>query len=139
MDHVPDKYKNTLQYLIADARGSPTAVLLDDNPIVHVSNHNDQISVLINEPGIYRLIFSSKAPLADSFTDWVVSELLPLIRKTVSFMTIEAAIEEWGLIDNDESKAKLIVNNPTGERALHYDIVKYIRKTSKHYINKFIR
>ena len=38
-------------------------------------------------------------------------------------------IEKWGLIDNDESKAKLIVNNPTRERALHYDIVKYIRKT----------
>ena len=34
-----------------------------------------------------------------------------------------------GLIDNDESKAKLIVNNPTGERALHYEIVKYISKT----------
>ena len=129
MDHVPDKYKNTLQDLIADARGSPTAVLPDDNPIVHVSNHNDKFSVFINEPGIYRLIFSSKAPLADSFTDWVVSEVLPSIRQTGSYMTKDAAIEKWGLIDNDESKAKLIVNNPTGERALHYDIVKYIRKT----------
>ena len=47
---------------------------------------------------------------------------------------------QMGLIDNDESKAKLTVNNPTGERALHYDIVKYIRKTyPKRYINKFIR
>ena len=33
------------------------------------------------------------------------------------------------LIDNDESKAKLIVNNPTGERALQKAIVKYKRKT----------
>ena len=72
------------------------------------------------------MIFSSKAPLADSFTDWVVSEVLPSIRQTGYYMTKEAAIEKWGLIDNDESKAKLIVNNPTGERALHYDIVKYI-------------
>ena len=86
-------------------------------------------SVLINEPGIYRLIFSSKAPLADSFTDWVVSEVLPSIRQTGSYMTKDAAIEKWALIDNDESKAKLIVNNPTGESALHYDIVKYLRKT----------
>ena len=93
MDHVPDKYKNTLQDLIADARGSPTAVLPDDNPIVHVSNHNDKISVFINETGIYRLIFSSKAPLADSFTDWVVSEVLPLIRRHCSYMAKEAAIE----------------------------------------------
>ena len=44
-------------------------------------------------------------------------------------MTKEAAIEKCGLIDHDESKAKLVVNSPTGERALHYDIVKYIRKT----------
>ena len=47
--------------------------------------------------------------------------------KIGSHMTKEAAIEKWGLIDNDESKANLIVNNPTGERALHYDLVTYIR------------
>ena len=46
MDHGPDKYKKTLQDLIADARGSHTAVLLDDNPIVPVSNHNDNITVV---------------------------------------------------------------------------------------------
>ena len=34
-----------------------------------------------------------------------------------------------GLIYNDGSKAKLIVNSPTGERALDYDILTYIRKT----------
>jgi hypothetical protein len=71
-------------------------VLPDDNPILPVSNHNDKISVFINEPGICRLIFSSKAPLADSFTDWVVSEVLPSIRQTGSYMTKEAAIEKWG-------------------------------------------
>ena len=52
MDHVPDKYNNTLQDLIADARGSPTAVLLDDNHILHVSNLHDEISVFIHDPGI---------------------------------------------------------------------------------------
>ena len=47
MDNVPDKYNNTLQDLIADARGSPTVVLLDHNPFLHVSIHNDNISVFI--------------------------------------------------------------------------------------------
>ena len=65
-------------------------------------------------------MFSLTAPFADSFTDWVVSEVLLSIRKTASHMTREAAIEKWGLIDNNESKAKLIVNNPTGERGLIY-------------------
>ena len=32
MDRAPDKCNNTLQDLMADAKGGPTAVLLDDNP-----------------------------------------------------------------------------------------------------------
>ena len=48
MDHAPDKCNNTLQDLTAHARGSPTAALPDDNPILHVSNHNDKRSVFYN-------------------------------------------------------------------------------------------
>ena len=47
MDHVPDKCKSTSKDLIADAKGSPTAVLPEDNPSLLVSNHNDNISVFI--------------------------------------------------------------------------------------------
>ena len=57
-------------------------------------------------------------------TDYVVSEILPSIRKSGVYITKQAAIDEWGSIDNDEYKAKLIVDNPRGERALHYEVVK---------------
>jgi len=39
-------------------------------------------AVIINESGLYSLIFSSKLPGAEKFTHWVTSEVLPSIRKT---------------------------------------------------------
>ena len=38
--------------------------------------------VLISEPGMYKLVFKSRKPEAERFSDWVVSEVLPTIRKT---------------------------------------------------------
>jgi prophage antirepressor-like protein len=37
---------------------------------------------LINEPGLYRLIFQSRKPEAERFKTWVFTEVLPQIRKT---------------------------------------------------------
>ena len=37
---------------------------------------------IINESGLYSLIFSSKLPKAKEFKHWVTSEVLPAIRKT---------------------------------------------------------
>lgn len=42
-----------------------------------------QIEMLfIPESDLYRMIFSSKLPSAEKFTDWVTEEVLPAIRKT---------------------------------------------------------
>lgn len=43
----------------------------------------------IPESDLYRLIFSSKLPTAEKFTDWVTSEVLPTIRKHGAYMTPE--------------------------------------------------
>ena len=53
----------------------------------------------INEPGLYKLIFRSKAKHAEVVTDWVCSEGLPSIRRTGSYVPKEKAMEEFGLID----------------------------------------
>lgn len=42
---------------------------------------------IINESGLYSLIFSSKLPSAKRFKRWVTSEVLPSIRKTGSYST----------------------------------------------------
>ncbi|MFM7980487.1 MAG: Bro-N domain-containing protein, partial [Candidatus Fonsibacter sp.] len=79
--------------------------------------------MFINEPGLYKLIFQSKAANAEAFTDWECSEVLPAIRKTGSYMTKEQAIKKWKLIDDDKQEAQIKANNPTGENVLHYAVV----------------
>ena len=48
---------------------------------------------IINESGVYSLIFSSKMPNAKKFKHWVTSEVLPSIRRHGAYMTDEK-IEE---------------------------------------------
>lgn len=50
---------------------------------------------IINESGLYSLVLSSKLPDAKRFKRWIVSEVLPAIRKHGAYMTpetLEAAI-----------------------------------------------
>lgn len=37
---------------------------------------------IISEAGVYKIVFTSRKPEAEKFTDWVTSEVLPSIRKT---------------------------------------------------------
>ena len=39
-------------------------------------------TIIINEFAVYKLAFRSNKPSADTFTNWVASEVLPAIRKT---------------------------------------------------------
>ena len=49
-----------------------------------------QDMTIINEPGLYKLIFKSRKPEAKSFTRWVTHDVLPSIRKTGSYSLQEA-------------------------------------------------
>ena len=49
---------------------------------------NVQMS-FIPESDLYRLVFSSKLPSAERFTDWVTQEVLPSVRKHGAYMTPE--------------------------------------------------
>ena len=51
-------------------------------PSIRDSLGREQYPVLINESGVYSLVFSSKLPTAKAFKRWVTSEILPTIRKT---------------------------------------------------------
>lgn len=48
---------------------------------------------LINESGVYALVFGSKLPKAKEFKHWVTSEILPTIRKHGAYMT-DSVIEQ---------------------------------------------
>lgn len=47
-----------------------------------------QKTIIINESGLYSLIFNSKLPSAKQFKKWVTSEVLPQIRKTGGYIPI---------------------------------------------------
>ena len=59
------------------------AVVINDTSSNGVSQRR-RVSV-VNESGLYALIFSSRKPEAKAFKKWVTSEVLPSIRKTGAY------------------------------------------------------
>lgn len=60
-----------------------------------LTNGGEQEMSFIPESDLYRLVFGSKLPTAEKFTEWVTAEVLPSIRKHGAYMTqdtLEAAI-----------------------------------------------
>ena len=53
----------------------------------------EQQTIIINESGLYSLIFSSKLDSAKRFKHWVTSEVLPTIRKTGAYAPEKAPYE----------------------------------------------
>lgn len=91
--------------------------------MVHDGNQLKE-TILINESGLYSLIFSSKMDKAREFKRWVTSEVLPAIRKHGAYMT-DGVIERT-LTDPDylimlatnlkEEKAKRALAEAVNER-----------------------
>ena len=54
----------------------------------------EQQMLIVNEPGLYRLIFASRKPEARDFQDWVYHEVLPSIRKTGSYSLFDKPAAE---------------------------------------------
>ena len=52
-----------------------------------------QTTTLINESGVYSLVFGSKLPSAKQFKRWVTSEVLPSVRKHGAYLT-DQKVEE---------------------------------------------
>jgi prophage antirepressor-like protein len=64
-----------------------------------------QMMTIINESGLYALIFGSKLPNAKKFKRWVTSEVLPTIRKHGAYMT-DNVIEQ--MLNNPEFGIRLL-------------------------------
>lgn len=98
-----------------------------------------QQTTLINESGVYSLIFGSKLETAKSFKKWVTSEVLPSIRKTGSYSVIPSyqiedpikRAEKW-IEEQKEKKAleikvgELSVENKELEKRIEEDAPKVI-------------
>ncbi len=75
----------------------------------------EQETNIINEPGLYKLIFRSNKPMAKQFYRWVTQEVLPQIRKTGSYGKKQYRV-------NGRHGRKLIEAMP-----LHLDVIGAIR------------
>lgn len=64
-----------------------------------------QKTPIINESGVYALIFGSKLPNAKKFKHWVTSEVLPTIRKTGSYSITQTKTDSY-MIENPAERAR---------------------------------
>lgn len=89
------------------------------------SNYKSKATI-INESGLYALIFGSKLESAKRFKRWVTSEVLPAIRKTGSYqkpMTVAEQIQLLALGNQDhEERIEKLENTMT----IDYGQQKYI-------------
>ena len=76
-----------------------------------------QKTPVINESGLYALIFGSKLESAKRFKHWVTSEVLPTIRKTGGYQKQLSPAEmmriQLGMIDDHENRIENLENNMT--------------------------
>lgn len=98
----------------------------------------DQNPILINESGLYSLIFASKKPSAKKFKKWVTSEVLPSIRKTGMYATDylldnpEVAIAAFVALKEERDRNKILTKtiaiqnqqlNEMRPKASYYDVI----------------
>ena len=80
------------------------------------SGQNRQMYI-INESGLYALIFGSKLESAKRFKHWATSEVLPTIRKTGSYQKPMSPVEimriQLGMIDDHEDRIADLEQNMT--------------------------
>lgn len=105
-DHVPDKFKciinaKTFQEMASQKETSKS--LFSENTMGGV-----QRLTFITEAGVYKLIFRSKLPNAEKFSDWVCDEVLPSIRKTGSYSVADTIRAAYDTVITDFERGKEI-------------------------------
>lgn len=98
ISRLDDDEKQTIQ-------GKENLVGLTDDPFTtHLT--------LVNEPGLYSLIMSSRKPEAKEFKRWITHEVIPQIRKTGAYsleprqLLAVALIEAQKIIEEQDKKIK---------------------------------
>ncbi|MHC8396154.1 BRO-N domain-containing protein [Pseudomonas sp. LB3P93] len=105
MSLIPFNFKGSDIRIITDGQGEPWFIAKDvadlleyANPHEAVRTHckgvreilipsagGDQMTKVMPERDVYRLVMRSKMPAAEAFEEWVVADVLPTIRKTGSY------------------------------------------------------
>ena len=90
-----------------------------------------QKTPIINESGVYALIFGSKLPNAKKFKHWVTSEVLPTIRKTGSYSITQTKPDSY-MIENPADRARRWAEEYEEKLALECKIAEQQPKVEYH-------
>ena len=88
-------------------------------------------TAIINESGVYALIFGSKLPNARKFKHWVTSEILPTIRKTGSYSITQTKTDSY-MIENPAERARRWAEEYEEKLALECKIAEQQPKVEYH-------
>jgi len=105
---------------------------------IHVSGQNRQ-TWLVNEAGLYELMFSSRKPEAKAFKKWVKQEVLPQIRETGRYVPKHQGVLPGEFhtqieVQKDMSRSVNALNFDSGgkEKTIEYNVQNCIAHTGKH-------
>lgn len=117
-DLIPFDYSGR-QVRTVQVDGEPWFVAADVCAVLGISKHRDAVAQLddserasatvdtlggrqamsiVNEPGVYALMFISRKPEARAFMRWVTTEVLPSIRKSGGYISPNATAEQLDTI-----------------------------------------
>ena len=71
-----------------------------------------QVATFINESNLYKVIFQSRKPQAEQFTEWVTSEVLPSIRKNGGYIANQENLTPEQIV----AQALIVANNIIQEK-----------------------
>lgn len=91
-------------------------------------------TALINESGLYALIFGSKLESAKRFKHWVTSEVLPMIRKTGSYTVKTTGQQRFELMNQEV----LVVQKVQNEMMAKLDAFETARKQDRQAIDNVL-
>lgn len=104
-------YSNTRDALAKHCKG----VAKRDTP----TGGGEQSLAFIPESDLYRLIFRSKLPSAERFTDWVTTEVLPSIRKNGGYFYSALSGPDYETLRKMEKKGHVVSGEP-GEKGIYF-------------------
>jgi prophage antirepressor-like protein len=110
---IPFSYNNN-GIRVVMVNGEPWFIAKDVCEVLGITNYRNAVSKLsetmkdvhnvdtpggnqemavVSEAGVYKIVFTSRKPEAERFTNWLASEVIPQIRKTGSYIKANSPLE----------------------------------------------
>lgn len=114
----------------------------DRRKVMVFDGKQNKETIVINESGLYALVFGSKLPSAKKFKHWVTSEVLPTLRKTGSYakvptdprellmLTIKAHEQTAQRVDVFEEKVSDLEKSTTIDSSQQHTLEKVAKTTA---------